>query len=283
MSGEAVTTAEVESYRSYVGRTVEHADTVDRSVALRFAATLGVAMPDRDLPPLWHYGLFLPAVATAALDVDGHPRRGDFLPPVRLPRRMFAGSALRFVRPLTIGEPVSRVSRIAAVDHRHGRLGDLIFVKVAMTLQQADGLCIEEEQTIVYRKAGDKVAAIQETPRLPVAEGETDETWLPTTTELFRYSASTFNAHRIHYDLPYALGEEGYPGLVVHGPLIATRLCGFAARLAGRGLASFTFRGEAPCFVGQEIRLVGRVAKGTVSVRAERADGVTAMSATATV
>jgi 3-methylfumaryl-CoA hydratase len=230
---------------------------------------------------LWHYGLFLTSVPTRELGPDGHPPRGAFMPPVKLPRRMFAGSDVRMLRPLTIGQDVSRVSRIAAVDHRHGKTGHLIFVRAAMTLSQAGATCIEEEQTIVYRGAGARVPPVVAAPRQPLADSERAEDWLPTTVELFRFSSVTFNAHRIHYDLPYAMDEEGYPGLVVHGPLTATRLCDFAARIARRPLTRFTFRGEAPAFVGQPIRLVGSIEDDIVTVRAQRVDGLTAMAATA--
>lgn len=275
--------AEIESYKACVGRTLSETDIVGAHVAARYAATLDRPHSEPTLLPLWHYGLFLTSVPTGALGSDGHPPRGAFMPPVKLPRRMFAGSDVRMPRPLTIGQEVTRVSRIAAVDHRHGKTGDLVFVRVVMTLSQNGAPCIEEEQTIVYRGAGARVPPVVPVPRKPVAEGETSEDWLPTTVELFRFSSVTFNAHRIHYDLPYATDEEGYPGLVVHGPLTATRLCDFASRLAGRALTRFTFRGEAPTFVGLPIRLVGSVHDGAIAVRAERADGATAMSATASV
>lgn len=278
---DIITPAEVESYKACIGRTMQETDIVDPHVAARYAATLDRPHGGTSLPPLWHYGLFLTSVATSALGPDGHPPRGAFMPPVKLPRRMFAGSDIRFLRALDIGQEVTRVSRIAAVDHRHGRTGDLVFVRVSMTLSQNGAPCIEEEQTIVYRGAGVRVPPVISAARKPLAEREVAEDWLPTTTELFRFSAVTFNGHRIHYDLPYAMNEEGYPGLVVHGPLTATRLCDFAGRLAGRPLARFTFRGEAPAFVGQPIRLIGSVTDGAVAVRAERADGLTAMSATA--
>ena len=241
-----------------------------------------MAEPDAELPPLWHNGLFQTSVGTALLDTDGHPRRGDFLPPVSLPRRMFAGSALKFMQPLAIEQEISRLSRIADVDHRRGKTGDLVFVRVAMTYRQAGAVCLEEEQTIVYRQAGGKTPAVESAPRTPLAAFETAETWLPTATELFRYSAATFNTHRIHYDKPYVTEQEGYPDLVVHGPLIATRLCHFAAKLMGGALASFSFRGEAPSFVGQEIRLAGSKTNGDCAVRTERVDGSVAISAKAT-
>lgn len=280
MSLAPITEREIEDYRACVGRTLTQEDIVDRRVAEMFAATLSVEVPTVDLPPLWHYGLFLPFVQTALLDTDGHPRRGDFLPPVRLPRRMFAGSSLNFHRLLMIGMPATRISRIASVDHRSGKGGDLIFVRVASSISQQDAPVLDEEQTIVYRPGGVTGAVV------PVAHPNPEprqavEIWLPSTTELFRFSAATFNGHRIHYDLPYATEIEGYPALVVHGPLIAMRLCAFAGKIAGRELATFTFRGEAPAFVGQELRLVGACDGSNISVRAERADGVTAMSANA--
>lgn len=283
MSDAAITAAEIEQYCSHVGLTAEHADTVDPHVALQLAATLDADVPDQVLPPLWHYGLFQTSVGTAALDIDGHPKRGDFLPPVRLPRRMFAAAALKFIKPLTIGQDVSRLSRVSSVDHRSGKTGALVFVRVAITLSQAGSVCVEEEQTIAYRPAGGSTPAVKIAPWLPLKPGDAGEIWLPTTKELFRYSAATFNTHRIHYDQSYATETEGYPDLVVHGPLIATRLCAFAAKVAGGELADFAFRGKAPSFVGQELRLTGAKTNETVAVRIERGDGVVAMSATATV
>lgn len=283
MTADPITVAEVEQYRAFVGRTVVNEDVVDRRVAQMLAATLDEGLPPKHLPPLWHYGLFLPFVPTPELDGDGHPKRGDFLPPVRLPRRMFAGASLKFQRPLSIGESASRVSRIAAVDHRQGKTGDLVFVRVSSVVSQRETPCFEEEQTIVYRPGGGETAAVVPAARSQPAVGETAVIWLPTSVELFRYSAATFNGHRIHYDVPYVTNTEGYPGLVVHGPLIATRLCAFARRVGAGDLATFAFRGEAPIFVGQEVRLVGSCEGKKVTVRAERADGMTAMSATATV
>ncbi len=283
MAESKITAAEIESYKAAVGRTVEHTEFVERHVGLRMAATFGMPAPERALPSMWHYALFLPLTATADLDVDGHPKRGDFLPPVKLPRRMFAGSSLKFTRPVAFGETVTRVSRIASVDHRHGRTGDLVLVRVAMSMSQGGATCFEEEQTIVYREAtAERMPPVALKPRAPLAAGESAENWVPTTVELFRYSASTFNSHRIHYDRPYVTEVEFYPDLVVTGPLTATRLFQFAAKVSGRDVAAFTFRGEAPTFVGQEVRLVASIAGDKCAVRAERADGVTAMSATAT-
>ncbi len=283
MANAQITPAEIESYQSHVGRTMRETDTVGLHLAAQMAATLDRVHPDRGLPPMWHYGLFQTSAPTGMLGRDGHPRRGDFLPPVSLPRRMFAGSTIRFHRPLRIGNEVTRTSRIASVQHRQGRSGDLVFVRVALTLAQADTPCVEEEQTIVYRGEGVPTPPVTPVPRAPLAAGETAKVWTPTTAELFRYSAALFLAHRIHYDWHYVTQEEGYPGIIVHGPLTATRLAEFAGDIAGRAVARFTFRGEAPLFADQEIRLVGRMDGDECTLRAERADGVTGMSATAVV
>jgi 3-methylfumaryl-CoA hydratase len=272
---------EIERYKSAVGRELAETEVVGPQVAARLAAALDRDAAGATLPPLWHYGLFLSSAPTRMLGPDGHPPRGAFMPPVRLPRRMFAGSDITFLRPLSVGGEVTRSSRIAAVDHRHGKSGHLVFVRVALALSQGGAVCVEEEQTIVYRAAGARTPAVTETPRAALAEGETAEIWTPTSVELFRYSCATFNSHRIHYDRPYAMDEEGYPGLVVHGPLSATRLCDLACRTIGAAPRRFTFRGEAPLFVDQPVRLVARPDGSACTLRAERADGVTAMSATA--
>ena len=281
MADGQVTAAEIEEYRAFVGRSMSETDTVGAHVAAMMAATIDCPHSGADLPAMGHYGLFLTSMPTGQLGPDGHARRGEFMPPVRLPRRMFAGSDIKFLRPLKIGQQVTRTSRIASVEHRRGKSGDLVFVGVAIVLSQADTVSLEEDQTIVYRGAGVPTPPVVAAPRAPLASGETSQDWIPSSVELFRYSAFIFNAHRIHYDFPYVTRQEGYPGLIVTGPLTATRLCNFAADLAGRPVARFRFRGEAPLFVDQPIRLVGRINGAECAVRAERADGLVAMSATA--
>lgn len=280
MSHAPITEQELSRYRSHIGRRMVETDTVAPEVIDRIAATLDRPWPGGDaaLPPLWHYGLFLPTTPTAALGPDGHPPRGDFMPDVRLPRRMFAGSDMRFLAPLRAGMPATRTSEVSAVDLRSGKSGELVFVRVKSHVVQQDALCIEEEQTIVYRGEGARQPAVVPLPeRTAVAPGD----WLPTSVEMFRYSAVTFNTHRIHYDLPYVTGVEGYPGLVVQGPLIATRLCALAETTVGP-LRSFRFRAEAALFVDQPVRLTATVDGRECRVAAERCDGVTAMKATAT-
>jgi 3-methylfumaryl-CoA hydratase len=275
---------EIDSYRRYVGRFAVETDTVSVDVMRRVAAALDASWENSaPLEPMWHYGLFPSTIPTTQLAPDGHPPRGPFMPPVRLPRRMFAGSDIRFRGELKVGREAVRRSSIASVEHRRGRSGELVFVGVKSTVTHDDVACIEEEQTIVYRGKGAPQPAIREGALSALASGEIAESWTPSSVELFRYSAIIFNAHRIHYDRAYTTDVEGYPDLVVHGPLVATRLCQLACRVAGRPLARFTFRAEAPTFVGQAIRLVARRADAQVQLRAERVDGAVAMSASATV
>jgi 3-methylfumaryl-CoA hydratase len=281
MADGQVSASEIEEYRAYVGRSMSETDTVGSHVAAMMAATLDRPHGGDELPAMAHYGLFLTSMPTGQLGADGHARRGEFMPPVRLPRRMFAGSDIKFLRPLKIGQEVTRSSRIASVEHRRGKSGELVFVGLSISLSQADTVCLEEDQTIVYRGFGAPAPPVLAAPRAALAPGEAAQDWTPTSVELFRYSAFIFNAHRIHYDFPYVTKQEGYPDLIVTGPLTATRLCNFAADLVGRRVARFRFRGEAPLFVDQPVRLVGRMNGDECAVRAERADGVAAMSAMA--
>jgi 3-methylfumaryl-CoA hydratase len=272
---------EIQSWQRAVGRELRESDTVGPHLVALMAATLDHDASGAALPPLWHYGLFHSSAPTRTLGSDGHPPRGAFMPPVSLPRRMFAGSDITFRQPLAVGREVKRASRITAVDHRHGKSGHLVFVRVAISLDQAGVSCLQEEQTIVYRDAGARIPPVEPKAHNALAPGELAADWRPGTVELFRYSCATFNSHRIHYDRPYTVEEEGYPGLVVHGPLTATRLCEHACRIARGEPRRFTFRGEAPLFADQPVRLIGRMEGDTCALRAERADGVTAMSATA--
>src|SRR5262249_1001629 len=157
---------------------------------------------------------------------------GDFIPAVRLPRRMFAGSDLRLHAPLYASRPANKVSEIRSVDLRKGRTGELIFVRVGITVSQGGETCVGEEQIIVYRGDGPPMAPVVPAAAPPPPLDATAMAWHPSRPEIFRFSAVTFNAHRIHYDLPYATTVEGYPDLVVNGPLTAIRLCTLAQRAA---------------------------------------------------
>jgi 3-methylfumaryl-CoA hydratase len=266
----------VEAWRGWIGRTESRRETIDPEAVRRYAAAMGADLEvERTPPPLAHWGAFLPVAAASALGPDGHPQRGGFLPPVDLPRRMWAAGSFSFHRPLMLGREAERVSTIADVSHRSGKTGDLVFVELEHAVSQDGAACVVERQTLVYRHAGQPLVAVAAT------EGPDpgDEVWTPSTVDLFRFSAATFNGHRIHYDQSYTREVEGYPDLVVHGPLTAARLCGYAAGGAGRPLKTFAFRALAPLFVNQPVRLRRGGAEG--EVQAVRCDGTVAVAGTA--
>jgi len=274
---------ELETYRTHVGRKQTEHDVVSPELVKRFAAAVDQPFPgaEKPLPPMWHYAFFATDTPTASLGPDGHPPRGEFMPPVKLPRRMFAGASLRFHRPLLIGEPATRFSEITSVDYREGNTGGLVFVRVKLQYTQGHTVCVEEEQTIVYRDDGPPIPPVTPKPEVALPEHDEKEEWHPDSVALFRYSAVTFNGHRIHYDLAYVTKVEGYPGLVVHGPFTALKLCTFAGRLLG-GVKTFRFRGEAPLFGDLPVQLVAKKEGDELQVKAVRCDGVVGMSATAT-
>jgi 3-methylfumaryl-CoA hydratase len=244
----------------WIGRETELECRLDPWRALALHATLDAtdSAPSAGAPlrPGWHWCYFLDAVPSAELGADGHPRRGGFLPPVPLPRRMWAGSRIEFVAPLALGASARKVSKIVNVEEKSGRSGRLCFVNVEHRYYGDAGLAIREQQDIVYRDPPSG-----ETPPAPPAP--TDATWRRRwsfdASRLFRYSALTFNSHRIHYDRPYVTSEEGYPGLVVHGPLLATLMLELTrAHQPQRGVRSFEFRAIAPVFDGESIEACGR-------------------------
>jgi 3-methylfumaryl-CoA hydratase len=268
----------------WVGRTEIVPDDVSPMHAAAIAATLdaghtAVASGDA-LPALWHWCYFLPRVAQHALDEDGHPQRGGFMPPVPYPRRMFAGARMAFHAPLRIGQPATRHGEIRDINLKSGRSGSLAFVTVAYRVMQNDVLCIEEEQDIVYREPGAPIGAAVPVAPEPLAAGEWSRTITPDSRLLFRFSALTFNAHRIHYDRDYAMRIEGYPGLVVHGPLTAMLLTALVRAKDARPIARFSFRGVSPLFDGAPCRLVVTPNGAGAAMRAEAADGTLALSAT---
>ena len=273
------------NYADWMGRTEETEDAITLAPVEAAAATLDDTTTPfaigSHLPPLWHWFYFLPKVPQSRLGADGHPERGGFMPPIDLPRRMFAGARLRFPHPLVIGRPALRHSVIRDVSTKEGRSGRLAFVTVGHTLRQDGEVCIEEEQDIVYRERGTPVDAPEAVALPPVPEGSWTRTVTPDPTLLFRFSALTFNAHRIHYDRPYATTVEGYPGLVVHGPLIAVSLAELMRRETSRSVTAFAFRAQAPLFDDAPFRLVGRLVDPGVELEAQGPDGRTAMTASA--
>ena len=260
------------AFDEYIGREEVREDRADPRLATGLAATLGRPLEGEEWGPLWHWMLFQDWRMPGEIGPDGHPRRGGFLPPVHdLPRRMWAGGRVTFRAPVRTGDEVRRVSTILSVTEKAGGSGRLVFVTVRHVLHGPAGVLVEEEQDIVYR--GAEGAAVKAAPAAPAWDGALAASVLPDPVMLFRYSALTGNGHRIHYDHPYVTGEEGYPGLVVHGPLQATLLARHALDVAGPGaaLARFVYRGKRPCFDGRPLVLLGRRDAGGV-IRLETRD-----------
>jgi 3-methylfumaryl-CoA hydratase len=270
------------AYEEYVGRSETRADTVWPLLLRGLAATLDVAEPAGGvLPPLWHWMLFQDWVPASGLGPDGHPLRGGFLPPVHdLPRRMWAGGRVVFAAPLHAGDAVTRTSTILSVQEKAGGSGRLVFVTVKHEIAGPAGLAITEEHDIVYRGTeGEAVKAAPPAAGLPA--GAFTSTVLPGPVLLFRYSALTGNGHRIHYDLDYVTREEGYPGLIVHGPLQATWLAGLACARSGGLLRRFSFRGRRPAFHGNRMTLAGWESDGTIRLETRDHEGAVCMTAEA--
>jgi 3-methylfumaryl-CoA hydratase len=280
----------------WVGRTETVHDALAPAQALAASAMFDDAnltgRPGDAIPLLWQWFYFLPRAPQSQLAVDGHPVRGGFMPPVPLPRRMFAGARVRLHQPLRLGVPAERHAVIHDVTRKAGRTGELAFVTVHYRFVQDGVTCLEEEQDIVYREQGAPVPPPDvrpwpEPPPRAVTQLRQVDTRL-----LFRFSALTFNAHRIHYDREYAMREEGYPGLVVHGPLTAMLLLRLAeqqerdrAREAGRAVrpaATFSFRGVAPLFDIAPFRLHGVRDGDHALLEAVGPDGATALRAEVT-
>ncbi|MFZ5744817.1 MAG: FAS1-like dehydratase domain-containing protein [Pseudomonadota bacterium] len=278
-------------WQAWIGREEQRSDHADPGLFTRWCATLDRAAPAHGLVPQgFHWCLCTPDAPTAQLGPDGHPRRDDspdcFLPPVPLPRRMWASSKVEFLAPLRVGEAVTRTSRVASVTEKSGGSGKLVFVDVAHETYGPAGLAVREVQSLVYREP-----AAPGTPPAPppLGEGQFDPAgWdqhrmiQPGAPLLFRFSALTFNSHRIHYDAPYAVGEEGYRGLVVHGPLTATLLLDLAQRTLGdNALKSFAFRGMSPAVADEPLHLVMRGSGEAIELGAFAADGRQVMSGSA--
>jgi len=275
--------------QSWVGKLETLTDDITATPVRALSATLdrddAVPVPGTPLPPLWHWLYFLPHHRQSEIGADGHPQRGGFLPPVPLPRRMWAGGRLQWSpqNPLVVGDAMRRVSRIESVTHKAGRTGDLLFVLVKHEVHNAQGLALSEEHDIVYR-----AAARADDPVPPPVAAETGAAWqreiVPDDVLLFRYSALTFNGHRIHYDRRYVTQVEGYPGLIVHGPLIATLLVDLARRNApGAFIKKFSFKAVRPTYDLHPFRVNGQLSPDGKTARlwAQDHEGWLTMQATA--
>jgi 3-methylfumaryl-CoA hydratase len=275
--------------QTWVGKTETRTDSITSTPVAALSATLDIDAPaphaGDPVPPLWHWMWFLPIHKQSDLGPDGHAKTGDFLPPVSLPLRMWAGGRFEFQRPLRVGQTYTRTSRILDVRQKEGRSGPLIFVIVRHEIGDADGMALSEEQDIVYRDN----ATVGEVRTVPEQAAPSDAQWerviRPDDVLLFRYSALTFNAHRIHYDRRYATEVGGYPGLVVHGPLIATLLLDLVRRnMPDAQVGGFAFRAVSPLFDTAPFVLCGKPEGDgkTISLWAKDAAGHLATTATAT-
>lgn len=245
-------------FTAWVGRTEEAHDVLSRNLVKRIAATFGETTPaeGEPLPPLWQWCFFQEPMAESQLGGDGHPARGGFLPPADNRNRMWAGGRVEFIAPLTVGAEAHRLSTILHIEEKHGRTGSLLFVTVRHDYSQNGQLCVREEQDIVYREPNPPKLNSGEAP----GPGDWSETVTPTPTLLFRYSAVTFNGHRIHYDYPYVTDTEGYPGLVVHGPMIATlNLRAFIRANPDKRVRRFAYRGVRPLSLPTPFHVGGRI------------------------
>jgi 3-methylfumaryl-CoA hydratase len=248
---------------NWVGKTETRVDTITAWPVSALSATLDrddpAAKIGDELPPGWHWLYFLEARRAAELGADGHPQRGGFLPPVPLPRRMWAGGRIEFLQPLRIGDAIRRDSEILKVESKHGRSGNLVFVTVRHTVSVDGTIAVREEHDIVYREA-----VPPGHPPPPAQSAPEQAAWRRELTAdpvlLFRYSALTFNGHRIHYDLDYVRHEEHYPGLIVHGPLQTTLLLDLCRRHSPRAVVKLDYRALSPVFHDQRFSVNGNPA-----------------------
>jgi 3-methylfumaryl-CoA hydratase len=278
-------TEEQNRYRAWVGRQQHARDLVTPAPVARLSATL-----DRDdrppeagdlLPPAWHWLFFLEAAPMRGLGPDGHPKRGEFLPPVPLPRRMWAGGRFTFLAPIKIGDTIERMSEIIDVSQKEGRTGPLAFCTVRHTISAGAGPCVIEEHDIVYRGAPEP--GEPPTPPQPPPDGaDFGRKITPDPVLLFRFSALTFNGHRIHYDHQYVTKVEGYPGLIVHGPLLAILLLDLIRReKPTASLGAFSFRAFRPVYDTGPFSVAGKATTDGLLLWAEDNGGALAMRAEA--
>ncbi len=264
---------------AWIGRSHVSADVLSSALLTRFRATFDLDDKSVTGPQGIHWCVCAPDTLTSELGPDGHPTRGGFLPPLPFPRRMWASSAVAFHKPIEIGAAIVRTSVIAKIEEKQGGTGPLVFVQIEHETQCDGVLAVSETQTLVFRDQAEVTATPTPIVHKPIALQEALGQWqwqrrlTPSEVLLFRYSALTFNSHRIHYDTPYAQHEEGYRGAVVHGPLTATLMLELVERECGADqLSNFTFRGVSAAFAGEELHIVGRCDGNAVTLSAIGSD-----------
>jgi 3-methylfumaryl-CoA hydratase len=273
------------SIKDWLGRTRREQDEIALGAVRRHAALLdqdpAAYRQGSEMPEAWYAMLFGPTAKQSTLGPDGHPKTGDFLPPLEGTRRMFAGRRVKFLKPMKVGDTVDRVSTIAQAEPKTGRSGSFTLVTVVHELTSSSGGAITEEQDLVYREAvsdpNASAAAAAKPGAAPKAEAgpkpDWSHPWTPDTVQLFRYGALTFNAHRIHYDLPYTREKEGYPALVVNGGLTALMLVESARPHLPGAIAGYDARAMKPLFIGGSVTLNGRMAGEGAELWASGPDG----------
>jgi 3-methylfumaryl-CoA hydratase len=276
---------DLDHLRQWIGRTSEASDIVTAQLVKGLRATLfmeiGTPKPGDAAPWTTHWCLGQPVYPMSELGPDGHPARGGFLPPVPLPRRMWAGGELQFFDTLRVGDEVTRSSRIADVTMKTGSTGVLCFASVEHLITTPRGTAIRERQDIVYRDISSAPTAAPAKPSPPPA-AQHRESHMADPVLLFRYSALTFNGHRIHYDRDYVTKVEGYPGLIVHGPMQAAFLVEFAAKLhGGEAPKKFVYRGVQPLFEGSEFSVNANSTNGGMELWTANAENQPTMKGTA--
>lgn len=281
-----MTELNLDNLQTWIGQSARSSDQLTIRHAQLLAATLGA--PDeichigQPMPPLWHWAYFLEGQPETKLGRDGHPARGGFLPPVPLPNRMWAGGKLEFHRPLKFGASVERLSSIIGVEHKQGRSGHLVFVKVEHRVFSGDELALTEHHDIVYKEAAG-ASPTKPAPQDGSRSATHSRQICPSSTMLFRYSALTFNGHRIHYDADYCRNVEGYDNLVIHGPLKATLLANYAQEISQLPLRTFEYRGLRPATLGTLLTLNAIQEPDGISLWTSLEDGTPTMQAYATV
>jgi 3-methylfumaryl-CoA hydratase len=286
MTAQPADKLDLDHLRQWIGRTTEATDVVTAQLVKGLRATLfqeiGEPKPGDAAPFTVHWCLGQPVFAHDQLGPDGHPTRGGFLPPVPLPRRMWAGGQLEFLDSLRVGDAPRRNSRITDVTIKSGSTGQLCFVSVEHLVTTGRGLAIRERQDIVYRDIGGAPAASAK-PAPPPPVPQHRETHISDPVLLFRYSALTFNGHRIHYDRDYVTKVEGYPGLIFHGPLQAAFIIELAAKLhGGTPPKKFVYRGVQPLFEGSEFSVNASTTADGMELWTANAEGQPTMKGTAT-
>jgi 3-methylfumaryl-CoA hydratase len=276
---------DIDHLRQWIGRSMEVSDTITAQLTKGLRATLflPIGEPKKgDAAPFTaHWCLAPPVVPASELSPDGHPSRGGFLPPVPLPRRMWAGGELEFFDVLRVGDEVTRSSRIKDISLKTGSTGQLCFVAVDHEIKTPRGIAIRERHDIVYRDASTAQAAPAKPAALPPT-AQHRESHFADPVLLFRYSALTFNGHRIHYDRDYVTKVEGYPGLIFHGPMQAALLVELAAKLRGTAPRKFAYRGVQPLFEGSEFSVNANETAAGMELWTANSQGQPTMKGTAT-